>query len=77
MLVSSTKLTMQVRYIGCSNMTGWQLQLAAMLGKQLNIGRYVVLQQQYSLLCREVEWEVRRRICTQRRRFVVLGNTSS
>jgi len=48
----------KVRYIGCSNMTGWQLQLAAMLGKQLNIGRYVVLQQQYSLLCREVEWEV-------------------
>ena len=40
-------------------MTGWQLQLAAMLGKQQNIGRYIVLQQQYSLLCREVEWEVR------------------
>jgi len=48
----------KVRYIGCSNMTGWQLQLAAMLGKQQNIGRYIVLQQQYSLLCREVEWEV-------------------
>ena len=34
-------------------MTGWQLQLAAMLGKQQNIGRYIVLQQQYSLLCRD------------------------
>lgn len=48
----------KVRYIGCSNMTGWQLQLAAIMGKQPNLGRYVVLQQQYSLLCREVEWEV-------------------
>jgi len=48
----------KVRYIGCSNMTGWQLQLAAVMGKQRNMGRYVVLQQQYNLLCREVEWEV-------------------
>eukprot|EP00092_Neocalanus_flemingeri_P001742 GFUD01001860.1.p1 GENE.GFUD01001860.1~~GFUD01001860.1.p1 ORF type:complete len:362 (+),score=71.11 GFUD01001860.1:97-1086(+) len=48
----------KVRYIGCSNVTGWQLQLAAIMGKQPNLGRYVVLQQQYSLLCREVEWEV-------------------
>ena len=39
-------------------MTGWQLQLAAMVGKQRNMGRYVVIQQQYNLLCREVEWEV-------------------
>lgn len=48
----------KVRYIGCSNMTGWQLQLAAYMGKQENMGRYVVLQQQYNLLAREVEWEV-------------------
>ena len=49
----------KVRYVGCSNMTGWQLQLAAMEGRiQQNMGRYVVLQQQYSLLSREVEWEV-------------------
>ena len=41
-------------------MTGWQLQLAAVMGKQGNMGRYVVIQQQYNLLCREVEWEVRR-----------------
>lgn len=48
----------KVRYIGCSNMTGWQLQLAAIMGRQPSLGKYVVLQQQYSLLCREVEWEV-------------------
>ena len=43
-------------------MTGWQLQLAAIMGKQPNLGRYVVLQQQYSLLCREVEWEVSQQV---------------
>ena len=49
----------KVRYVGCSNMTGWQLQLAAMEGRiQGNMGRYVALQQQYNLLTREVEWEV-------------------
>ena len=49
----------KVRYVGCSNMTGWQLQLAAMEGKiQGKMGRYVALQQQYNLLTREVEWEV-------------------
>ena len=49
----------KVRYVGCSNMTGWQLQLAAMEGRiQQKMGRYVALQQQYNLLTREVEWEV-------------------
>ena len=27
----------------------------------MNIGRYVVIQQQYNLLAREVEWEVSRK----------------
>ena len=48
----------KVRYVGCSNMTGWQLQLAAIEGKRHQMGRYVGLQQQYNLLTREVEWEV-------------------
>ena len=48
-----------MRYVGCSNMTGWQLQLAAMEGRvEQSLARYVVIQQQYSLLSREVEWEV-------------------
>ena len=50
-----TILCLQVRYVGCSNMTGWQLQLAAIEGKHHQMGRYVVLQQQYNLLSREVE----------------------
>jgi len=48
----------KVRYVGGSNMTGWQVQLAASLAKQEGIAKYSVLQQQYSLLCREPEWEV-------------------
>ena len=49
----------KVRYVGCSNLTGWQLQLAAMEGRsQGRAGRCVVLQQQYNLLSRQVEWEV-------------------
>merc|ERR1712192_210043 len=48
----------KVRYIGGSNMTGWQLQLAACLSKKEGMAKYSVLQQQYSLLCREPEWEV-------------------
>ena len=39
-------------------MTGWQLQLAVIEGKHHQMGRYVVLQQQYNLLSREVEFEV-------------------
>ena len=52
-----TILCLQVRYVGCSNRTGWQLQLAVIEGKHHQMGRYVVLQQQYNLL-REVELEV-------------------
>ena len=49
----------KVRYVGCSNLTGWQLQLAAREGRsQGRAGRCVVLQQQYSLLSRQVEWEL-------------------
>ena len=44
--------------MGCSNMTGWQLQLAALEARQPGLGRYCVVQQQYSLLCRQSEWEV-------------------
>ena len=36
----------KVRYIGCSNLTGWQLQLASIEGSKLTQGGYVALQQQ-------------------------------
>ena len=38
----------KVRYVGCSNLTGWQLQLASIEGSKLTQGGYVALQQQVS-----------------------------
>lgn len=48
----------KVRYIGLSNLKGWQLQKAAELTRQRNWHPIVALQQQYNLLCRSTEWEV-------------------
>jgi len=48
----------KVRYIGVSNYRGYQLEKAAALSKEMGLEQYMCLQPQYSLLCREVEWEV-------------------
>ncbi len=48
----------KVRYWGLSNFTGWQLTKAVYLAQALNVAGPVTLQPQYSLLAREVEWEV-------------------
>ena len=48
----------KVRYVGVSNFTGWQLQRAALLGCRRGLARVVTLQPQYSLLVREIEWEL-------------------
>jgi len=47
-----------VRYIGVSNFSGWQLQRALMLSKQLGLEAFTCLQPQYNLLCRSTEWEL-------------------
>ncbi len=47
-----------VRYIGVSNFSGWQLQRAVMLSKQLGLEAFSCLQPQYNLLCRSTEWEL-------------------
>jgi aryl-alcohol dehydrogenase (NADP+) len=48
----------KIRYYGLSNFTGWQLTKAAHLARALNIAGPVTLQPQYSLLVREIEWEI-------------------
>jgi aryl-alcohol dehydrogenase-like predicted oxidoreductase len=48
----------KVRYVGLSNVTGWQLQRALLLGARTRHARVVTLQPQYSLLAREIEWEL-------------------
>ena len=48
----------KVRYWGWSNLTGWQTQLIVDTCRRLGVSPPASLQQQYSLLCRQVEWEV-------------------
>ncbi|KAI8783011.1 1-deoxyxylulose-5-phosphate synthase YajO [Biomphalaria glabrata] len=47
----------KVRYIGVSNFTGWQLQKLVDTSERLGLNPIVSLQQQYSLVCRESEFE--------------------
>ncbi len=48
----------KVRYLGASNMAGWQLQRALDLAEMHGWQKYVSLQPLYNLLDRELEWEL-------------------
>ena len=48
----------KIRYWGLSNFTGWQLTKAVHLARALNMAAPVTLQPQYSLIVREIEWEI-------------------
>jgi aryl-alcohol dehydrogenase-like predicted oxidoreductase len=48
----------KIRYYGLSNFTGWQLTKAVHVAQALNVPGPVTLQPQYSLLVREIEWEI-------------------
>jgi aryl-alcohol dehydrogenase-like predicted oxidoreductase len=48
----------KIRYYGLSNFTGWQLTKLVHLARALNAAAPVTLQPQYSLLVREIEWEI-------------------
>lgn len=48
----------KVGYYGFSNYTGWQLTKACHLARELGLVAPVTLQPQYSLVSREVEWEI-------------------
>lgn len=48
----------KVRYVGLSNYTGWQVQKAVAVARELGLEAPVTLQPQYNLLVREVEWEI-------------------
>lgn len=50
--------TGKVRYLGASNLTGWQLQKASDLCRANGWERFVCLQPLYNLLDRSIEWEV-------------------
>lgn len=48
----------QVGYYGFSNLTGWQLTKAVHRARALGLAEPVTLQPQYSLVVREIEWEI-------------------
>ena len=48
----------KISYYGLSNFTGWQLTKVVHLAKALGVAPPVTLQPQYSLIVREIEWEI-------------------
>lgn len=48
----------KIRYYGFSNFTGRQLTKAVLRARELGLAAPVTLQPQYSLLVREIEWEI-------------------
>jgi aryl-alcohol dehydrogenase-like predicted oxidoreductase len=48
----------KIRYIGCSNYNGSQLQYALLYAEMMGIESYISLQPQYSLLSRSIEMEL-------------------
>src|ERR1700722_16367449 len=48
----------KIRYWGLSNFTGWQLTKVVYVARQLNAAGPITLQPQYSLLARDIEWEI-------------------
>ena len=48
----------KISYYGLSNFTGWQLTKVVHLARALGVAGPVTLQPQYSLIVREIEWEI-------------------
>ena len=48
----------KIRYYGLSNFAGWQLTKAVRLAGEMGLAKPVTLQPQYSLVVREIEWEI-------------------
>jgi aryl-alcohol dehydrogenase-like predicted oxidoreductase len=48
----------KVRYLACSNYAAWQLVRALGISERRNLDRYVALQAYYSLVARELEWDI-------------------
>jgi aryl-alcohol dehydrogenase-like predicted oxidoreductase len=47
-----------IHYLGCCNFTAWQIALAQERADQDGLERFVTVQPQYSLLCRDIEIEI-------------------
>jgi len=48
----------KIRYIGCSNFSGWHLMKSLAIAERYGFPRYVAHQAYYSLIGRDYEWEL-------------------
>ncbi len=48
----------KIRYVGCSNFSGWHLMKSLAVADRHNLARYVAHQAYYSLIGRDYEWEL-------------------
>ena len=48
----------KMRYIGCSNFSGWHLMKSLAVSEKYGLARYVAHQAYYSLIGRDYEWEL-------------------
>ncbi len=48
----------KIRYVGCSNFSGWHLMKSLAISEKYNLARYVAHQAYYSLVGRDYEWEL-------------------
>jgi aryl-alcohol dehydrogenase-like predicted oxidoreductase len=48
----------KVRYVGCSNFSGWHLMKSLAVSERYGLPRYVAHQAYYSLIGRDYEWEL-------------------
>ena len=48
----------KIRYVGCSNFSGWHLMKSLAAAERHNLPRYVAHQAYYSLIGRDYEWEL-------------------
>jgi len=48
----------KIRYVGCSNFSGWHLMKSLAISEKYGLARHVAHQAYYSLIGREYEWEL-------------------
>ena len=48
----------KIRYVGCSNFSGWHLMKSLAVAEKYNLPRYVAHQAYYSMIGRDYEWEL-------------------
>ncbi len=48
----------KIRYIGCSNFSGWHLMKSLAVSEEYGLARYVAHQAYYSLVGRDYEWDL-------------------